>query len=184
MIASRLSVPLLALGLASVAACGSDDPSGPSGSSSGSTPSGSDGDVTLAACDPTTTLIQTADWTTCLEGKSLSGKEPFNGQACELRFGAGGKIEFLRSGAVALSFADKAAWGTGPTGTYQHEGTGDRRIFVASISTSPPPVSGQPRITGISINVFGVAGQDDTVEMRYFDTALARQTYNCKVTVP
>lgn len=189
---SSLPVVVLAASLF-LAACSDDETTGSSppantndgGTTVGDGGSSASGDVVnegvLAACPASTSLIETTDWTSCLAGKRIVGKEPFGNQACELRIAASGAFEYLRGGAVAITVPERSQW-QGATGTYQNEGSGDRRIFLAGLAPNSPAVEGQPRVTHVNLSFFGLASQQDKVEIRYLDAALASQTYNCTVT--
>lgn len=180
----------IALALLSVTvACSNNDTSpattstpGADAGSGATTPAPSGAlEAAVAACPQQTTLIQTADWTSCLAGKTLTGAEVFGGQACGLRFEADGALSYLRGGGVAIATPARASW-KAASGSYQNDGSDGRRLFLASISPSLDAVTGQPRVTTITVSVLGAqAGQDSTVEVAYLDGALARQTYNCKL---
>lgn len=118
-----------------------------------------------------------------MAGKAFTGTEPFNNQSCELRFDADGGFTYLRNGATTLS-GKKSDWGNNAAGTYQNDGTGARRVFLAGIMPDVPLVASTPRIDKVNVKIFGLPSQDDTIEVGYFDAAAARQTYNCKITSP
>jgi hypothetical protein len=175
---------LVSLFFVFISACGgggggsSDDP--PATSPSGS--SGTTGEEFLAACPASSSLIETTEWTSCLEGKSLAGTEPFTNKACELKIKANGAFEYLRDSAIAITIAERSAWQS-PNGTYQNANTGSTRIFLAGIAPDLPAVTGEARVTRLNISIFGTAGQQDKIEVQYLDAALARQTYNCNVSL-
>lgn len=146
----------------------------PSGSS------GSTGEEFLADCPASSSLIETTEWSSCLEGKSLTGTEPFTNKACELKIKANGAFEYLRDNAIAISIAERSSWQS-PNGNYQNANSGATRIFLASIAPGLPAVTGEARVTRLNISIFGTAGQQDKIEVQYLDSALAQQTYNCYV---
>jgi hypothetical protein len=165
-----------------ISACGG----GGGGSSDDTTTTPSDGasankgDEFLTACPASSSLIETTEWTSCLEGKSLTGTEPFTNKACELKIKANGAFDYLRDNAVAISIAERSAWQS-PQGTYQNANSGSTRIFLAGIAPDLPAVTGEARVTRLNISIFGTVGQQDKVEVQYLDMELARQTYNCNV---
>lgn len=167
-----------------ITACGgggggsSDDPAAtpPSGSS------GSSGDEFLADCPASSSLIETTEWTSCLEGRTLTGTEPFTNKACELKIKANGAFDYLRDKAIVISIPERSVW-QDPSGTYQNAGTGTSRIFLASVAPDLPAVTGEARVTGLNISIFGLASQQDKVEVQYLDAALARQTFNCNLSL-
>lgn len=190
------AVPLLALVALSGAACSdSDDNADASGNTGGSTAGGSATtggsssnvgrgfDELLADCPASSTLIQTTDWLSCLAGKSLIGADPFSKKPCELRIGADGALDYYRDGAVAIAVPERSTW-QGPSGTYQNDGSGSRLIFLASVAPDLPAVEAEPRVTDVSISLFGLESQESTVEVKYLDAGLARQTYNCTLPLP
>ena len=147
----------------------------------GATSTGGALESLVAACPAQSSLIETADWTSCLSGKTVSGTEVFGGQSCGLRFESDGALTYLRGGATAIATPPRSTWKTA-SGTYQNDGAANRRLFLASVSPSFDAATGQPRVTSIALKVFGAdAGTDSTVEVAYLDAALARQTYNCKL---
>ncbi len=157
---------------------GSSDDTTPTTPSDGS--SSNKGDVFLTACPASSSLIETTEWTGCLDGKSLAGSEPFSKKACELKIKANGAFEYLRDNAIAIGIPERSVWQSA-NGTYQNADTGSRRIFLASVAPDLPAVSGEARVTRLNISIFGTAGQQDKVEIQYLDAALERQTYNCDV---
>jgi hypothetical protein len=134
----------------------------------------------LAACTASSSLIETTEWTSCLEGKTLSGSEPFTNKSCELRIKVSGAFDYVRDNAIAISVPERSVWKSA-TGTYQNNGTGASRIFLASVAPDLPAATGQPRVTNINISLFGLSSQQDIVAVQYLDESLARQTYNCNV---
>lgn len=136
----------------------------------------------LAACPQASPSIQTIDWPSCLAGRRVSGKEPFDGVPCELRMGAEGTFEYLRSGVVAFTVPPRSAW-RAATGTYKNELSAGRRTFLASLAPDLAPVDGQSWVTNVDLAFFSVAGQDETVALTYLDAARARRTVTCKVDV-
>ena len=179
--------------------CGSDDSESSKGSEDASVDGGDGGsegstmkpaeddealdEAVLAACPQSTTLIETSDWTTCLEGRRLTGVEPFSNMPCELRFGANGAIEYWRGGELAIAVPSRDAWGDA-YGSYQNDASGASRFFLASVTPDLAAVEGEPRVTDVDISLFALEGQDDTVAVNYLDENLARQTYNCTVDAP
>lgn len=143
-------------------------------------PTGSIDEAALAKCPQSSTLIQTTEWMSCLEGKRLTGVEPFTDLPCELRIGENGTFEYLRDGAVAIAVPDRSTW-LNASGNYQNEAISGPRFFLAGIAPDLPAVEGEPRITNVDVSLFAVDSLDDKVEVRYLDAALARQTYNCSV---
>lgn len=175
---------LRALGLVALTAC-SDDPSTNGGAGDGgATPpvSSADGidEALLAKCPQASGLVQTTEWMTCLAGKRLAGTETFNGQPCELRIGANGAFEYLRSGTKALELPDRSSW-RNASGTYTNSALGGPRFFLAGISPDVALVDGQASISDINISLSALPGKEDTVEVKYFDAARSRQNYNCTV---
>lgn len=157
------------------AADGGDDSNG---GSSMTEPSGDDIDeAVLAMCPQQAILLETSEWPTCVEGRSIAGVEPFNNMPCELKIGKNGVFEYFRDGKLALSVPDRSKW-QGAFGTYSNENSAGRRAFLASISPDLPVVEGQPRVTNITISLYSEI-VDDNVEVEFIDAALARQTYNC-----
>lgn len=149
------------------------------GGDNGAAPTGTIDEATLAKCPQSSSLIETTEWMTCLEGKRLTGVEPFNNTPCELRIGTNGAFEYVRDGAVALAVPERSAW-LDATGTYQNNATSGR-FLLASIAPDLPFVEGETRVDRISISLFALESQDDNVEVIYYDPALSRQTYNCGV---
>lgn len=135
-------------------------------------------EAVLAACPAASQLIESSEWPSCLAGKHMTGKEPFNNMPCELRVGANGEFTYLRGGEVAIGVPARSAWRSG-NGTYQNVASVGPRIFLAGIAPDLPIVEGEARVTHLNISIFGLAGQDDKVEIRYLDAALVNQTYNC-----
>lgn len=146
-----------------------------------SSSSSNKGDEFLTACPASSSLIETTEWTSCLEGKSLTGTEPFSKKACELKIKANGAFEYLRDNAIAIAIPERSTWQS-PQGTYQNANSGATRIFLAGIAPDLPAVTGEARVTRLNISIFGTVGQQDKVEVQYLDAALERQTYNCDVT--
>ena len=147
-------------------------------------PASSGPDVTptdLAACPSSTTLITTLEWPDCLQGKRIVGVEPFNNQRCELRFGANGVIEYFRNDVLALAIPARSQWRPSSFGLYQNDPSGGRRIFLASITPDLAPVAGQIRPLSVDLSIASLV--DDTIEVKYFDTALSRQAWNCSINV-
>jgi len=181
----RLSICALVMALW---ACGKGDGADPmasadggDGSNGGGEPSGNGIDeAVLAKCPQSSTLIETTEWSSCLEGKSVKGIEPFTNKPCELRIGKSGAFEYLRDNALAIAVPERSMW-LDASGTYQNEGTGDRRFFLAGIAPDLKAVEGEARVTHIDISLFALDSQDDKVAVRYLDAALASQTYNCTV---
>jgi len=183
---------LLVLVAASIAACSDSADSGSPGAGPGSTPgrdAGSTspaipadgiGEAVLAACPQSSSLRQTTEWLACLEGKRSVGTEPFTNQPCELRVGQNGAFEYLRSGTVALTVPARTAW-RNASGTYQNDATSGPRFFLAQVSPDLVIVEGQPTLDALKLFFSALPGNDDTVEVKYFDKARARQTYNCTV---
>ena len=155
--------------------------SGGSGSGGGGMKPASDSvtEAVLAACPEASTLIQTTDWMSCLDGKRLVGTEPFSKEPCELRISGDGSFEYLRGGETAIAVPVRSAWQS-PTGTYQNDGS-NSRIFLASVAPDLEAVQGEPRVTDVAISLFELKSITDTVEVRYLDAGLSRQTYNCTV---
>jgi len=134
--APALSFPVLValVALSSAACSGGGDAtgSGGGGHSGGSTAGGSTAtggassnmgsgfDELIGSCPPSSTLIETSDWVTCLEGKRLSGTDPFSKKSCELRVGSEGALDYYRDGAAAIAVPARGAW-RGASGTYQKE---------------------------------------------------------------
>ncbi len=163
-------------GASTVDAGGDDDTGG-----SNSEPAGDKVDeAVLAKCPQSSTLIQTTEWPSCLEGKRLTGIEPFTNKPCELRIGKNGVFEYLRDDALAIAVPERSTW-LGATGNYQNEAISGMRFFLAGLAPDLPAVEGEPRVTNVDISLFDVEGQDDKVEVAYLDAALARQRYNCTV---
>ncbi|HET9238598.1 MAG TPA: hypothetical protein VFO10_15160 [Oligoflexus sp.] len=144
--------------------------------------SGTTGDEFLTNCPASSSLIETTEWTSCLEGKSLTGTEPFTNKACELKIKANGAFDYLRDDALAISITERSTWQS-PNGTYQNANTGSTRIFLAGIAPDLPAVAGVARVTRLNISIFGTAGQQDKIEVQYLDADLARQTFNCNVSL-
>lgn len=144
--------------------------------------SGSSGDEFLADCPASSSLIQTTDWTSCLEGRTLTGTEPFTNKTCELKIKANGAFDYLRDSTIAISIPERSVW-KNASGTYQNADTGTSRIFLASVAPDLPAVTGEARVTGLNISIFGLASQQDKIEVQYLDAALARQTFNCNVSL-
>lgn len=144
--------------------------------------SGATGEEFLANCPASSSLIETTEWTSCLEGKSLAGTEPFTNKPCELKIKANGAFDYLRDSAVAISIAERSAW-QNPQGTYQNANSGSTRIFLAGIAPDLPAVTGEARVTRLNISIFGTAGQQDKIEVQILDAALERQVYNCNVSL-
>lgn len=186
---TRRRISFLLPFLAALGGCSGDDETapaapGPDGGSSNNPPAAAADAITeavLAACPQATTLIETTEWTTCLVGKRVSGTEPFNNTPCELRFGAGGAIEYVRSGTTVFSVPARSGYGPSASGTYQNERVSASRLFLASVAPALTPQEGMPRFERVTINLFELASQEDTVAIDYMDAALSRQTYNCKV---
>jgi hypothetical protein len=157
---------------------------GDSGATDATTPPNTGGDTidesVLAKCPQASTLIQTTEWTRCLEGKRLAGAEPFSNTPCELRIGANGAIDYLRNGVVAIAVPELRLWRSG-SGNYQNDASSGSRIFIAGIAPDIVPEEGKPRVTDVDISLFALSTQQDVVSVRYLDSALARQTYNCNV---
>jgi hypothetical protein len=150
------------------------------GSGGANTPADGIDEAVLAKCPQSSSLIETTDWTSCLAGKRLTGTEPFTDMPCELRIGEEGVFEYLRGDAVAIAVPEKSTW-RGANGTYQNNATSGPRFFLAGLSLDLPVVEGEPRVTNLNISLFALASQQDKVEIRYLDAALANQTYNCTV---
>lgn len=132
----------------------------------------------IAACPRSTTTLTTADWITCLAGRSVAGKEPFGGATCELRVGQGGAFAFVRDGVVALSVPARANWGASAFGTYQN----GNDSFIAGLSPDLPVVEGSPSLQNVRL-FFAARGVEDSIEVDYLDARLARATYACRVDV-
>jgi len=62
--------------------------------------------------------------------------------------------------------------------------SGDRLLFLAGVAPGLPAVEGEPRVTNVSISLFGLKSVESKIELMYLDAALARQTYNCTLPVP
>lgn len=175
--------PIVTLSIASLIVACSDDDTTPAPGGGTTTPGATAGalETAVAACPAQTSLIQTTDWTSCLSGKTLRGTEVFGNQPCALRFETDGALSYLRADAVAIATPPRAQWKSA-SGSYQNDGSGARRLFLAGISPSLEVVADQPRVTDINVKVAGAqSGIDSTVEIAYLDRALARQTYNCKL---
>jgi len=184
-------IALVSFLVVSMPACDGDEgmvgkPSGGNASDAGGTtpPASSDGvdEATLARCPQSSTLIETTEWMSCLAGKRISGVEPFNNAPCELRIGSDGVFEYLRGGAVAIAVPERSRWRSA-TGTYQNAATSgsSSRIFLAGVAPDLEAVDGAPRVTSVDLSFFSLASMEDTIEVKYLDAALVRQTYNCKV---
>lgn len=181
-----VAIPLLI----SLLACNSDEATGdpnpvvaPDGGSSSPPPSSAPDAITetvLAACPQSATLIESTEWPSCLAGRRVSGTEPFNNSACELRIGQSGALEYWRNGALALAVPDRSGWGSA-SGTYQNQASAGRRIFLAGVSPDLSAVEGEPRILEVNLAFLTLA--DDKVEIQYLDASLRRQTYTCQVNV-
>ncbi|MBX3221872.1 MAG: hypothetical protein KF795_15245 [Labilithrix sp.] len=172
-------------------ACGGDDTNGdpntpgatPDGGSSTPPPASAPdaiSEAVLAACPQSTSLIESTEWPSCVAGRRVTGTEPFNDSACELKIGQNGAFEYWRGGALALSVPERSGWGSA-TGTYQNTLSAGRRAFLASVAPNLPAVEGEPRVTDVNLNFFTLA--DDKVEIQYMDASLNRQTYTCQVNV-
>jgi len=188
-LSSRFS-PLFAVVLvACAAACSADDGSSPSSQNGnpdggGTTTTKKDGSAlvaTIAGCPAQSSLVETTEWISCLAGKNLVGTELFGNQSCELRIGTDGSLSYVRGNAVAIATPARASW-KGAAGSYQNSGSGDRLVFLASVAPELEHVEGQPRVTRVNISIFGLESPESKVEVVYLDAALARQTYNCKLT--
>lgn len=153
---------------------------GEDGGDNGPGPTGGIDEAALAKCPQSSTLIETSEWLSCLEGKRVAGVEPFTDLPCELRIGANGSFEYLRDGAVAIAVPERGTW-LDSSGTYLNNATSGPRFFLASVAPDLPAVEGEPRVTDLNISLFALDSEDDKVEVRYLDAALARQTYNCSV---
>jgi len=55
---------------------------------------------------------------------------------------------------------------------------------LAGVAPGLPAVEGEPRVTNVSISLFGLKSVESKIELMYLDAALARQTYNCTLPVP
>ncbi len=164
------------LAVATLFAC-ADDETG----SSGGTPAPSAGGVdaaAIAACPRSDTLLTTADWITCLSGRSVTGTEPFGGARCELRAGEGGAFTYVRNGAAALSVPPRSSWGAAAFGTYQN----GNDTMIAGISPDLPLVPGGATLQKLRL-LFAGRGVEDTIEIEYLDASRARGTYACRVDV-
>jgi hypothetical protein len=175
---------LASLFILMISACKGGGGGGGSSNDTTTTPadgsSSNKGDEFLTACPASSSLIETTEWMSCLEGKSLTGTEPFSKKACELKIKANGAFEYLRDNAIAIAIPERGTW-QNPQGTYQNANSGDKRIFLAGIAPGLAAVSGEARVTRLNISIFGTAGQQDKVEVQYLDAALSQQTYNCDV---
>lgn len=182
--------PIRAIAVTSIlllAACNDDASSSrggdPSPDGGGSTPPTAADAITesvLAACPESTSLIESTEWPSCLAGRRVTGKEPFNDSVCELTIGEAGAFEYWRGGALALSVPSESAWGAA-SGSYQNQLNAGRRAFLASVAPGLPAVEGEVRVERITLNFFSLA--DDKVEIQFMDEDLARKTYTCQVDV-
>jgi len=153
---------------------------GDGGTSGATPPAGGSKGAAIASCPASSSIIQNTEWVSCVAGKTIAGKEPFNNQPCEIRFGENGRIEYVRGGAVALTVPERGSW-TSANGTYQYT-QAPNPIFLAGLSLSYTVPEGEPRVTNVNLR-FMPAGMEDDVEVVFLDAARNRQTYTCKVDV-
>lgn len=146
------------------------------GSSGGATPAAGDRitAATIAACPNSDTLVASSIWTSCLEGKRAVGTDPIDkSKACEVRFLAGNRVEFVYGGTTYAS----ASPNTWKDGLYQNTPAGPYRQMLGSLNASAL-VKGE--INEIDVSIVTEI-QDDTIEITYFDEASARRTLTCKL---
>ena len=141
-------------------------------------------EAAVRACPSATSLIQSTEWSSCLAGRSIAGTEVFTGTPCELRVGQDGAFDYLRNGAVFLSLPPRPQW-TGVSGLYQNtvRDTLGPRLLLASLDPSFPVVAGQPYMNSVDLTFVAGAGQDESVEIEYFDALRTRITLVCRVNV-
>jgi hypothetical protein len=126
----------------------------------------------IANCPNSDNLIESTQWTNCLEGKILKGKDPLSAAACEVRFLAGTRIEYVHNGTTYAS-ANPATWSRG---LYQNVDLGGR-LLLGSLSASGVVPN---EVNGPDLTIRPGTGED-LFKVEMFDTNRARFTLNCKL---
>ena len=131
----------------------------------------------ILACPPSSFLISSSNWSSCLAGKRLVGRDTIiAAQSCELRFLANGSVEYTHN---SVTYTPSTV-GPANGGLYQNTTTESSvNLLLGSLDWNLSGAATRDRLTGIDVTIDLRAA--DAIAVEYFDTGLNRRTLNCSL---